>query len=66
MRATDRQGRNYLSTSRYVEESGQWYFRTREDELLGPYPSVEEAADAVEFYIALMGLHETGVQDEVA
>ncbi len=42
--------------SRFVQKDGQWFFKTRERRLMGPYDTVEEASQAVETYVSLMDI----------
>ncbi|MEE4245580.1 MAG: DUF6316 family protein [Kangiellaceae bacterium] len=39
---------------RYTLLHDKWYFKTREERLLGPYDTVEEAENGVKYYIELV------------
>ncbi|WP_144393503.1 DUF6316 family protein [Pleionea sediminis] len=60
MRATDYAKITHKKSSRFIKKNKHWYFKTREGEVKGPYETEEDAFDDVEFYIALMALHECG------
>ncbi|WP_144393504.1 DUF6316 family protein [Pleionea sediminis] len=66
MRATDFIKKSIDRSSRFIQQNSQWFFKTREGEIYGPYESKEEISDAVDFYIALMDLHECGRREQVA
>ncbi|NVJ60838.1 MAG: hypothetical protein HWE27_10620 [Gammaproteobacteria bacterium] len=53
MRQSDAKKQYFTKSSRYEQRDGQWYFKKREKELLGPYPDILEAQAGVEVYIAL-------------
>ncbi|WP_144393496.1 DUF6316 family protein [Pleionea sediminis] len=54
MRSTDLENKKYIRSSRYVMEGSFWYFKTREGDYLGPYPSVREVFEAERKYIELV------------
>ena len=54
MRKNDTLARRYKRSTRYQLVNDQWYFKSREGDLLGPYDSPIEAAKAVDSYIELL------------
>ena len=45
--------RTHFRSSRMFEESGYWYFNTREGEMIGPFKDELEASTKLEVYIRL-------------
>ena len=48
----------YPKSSRFVYKRNGVFFRTRENDLYGPYKNIGEARSQLEIYLALMNLHE--------
>ena len=50
-RKTDDQCRTYFRTDRFTQESGRWFFYTREGTLEGPCEDLMQAKNRLENYI---------------
>lgn len=50
----------YYRSDRFYSEQGGWYAKLREGDELGPYPSKEEAKQALDDFIALYKLKNSG------
>jgi hypothetical protein len=57
-RKDDRPGTNiWFRSDRMINESGQWYFTTREGTIEGPYINELQASQALETYIRMMNIN---------
>ncbi|TQV87154.1 DUF6316 family protein [Aliikangiella coralliicola] len=56
VRSEDFKDKHFQRSSRFQLINNKWFFKTREDEALGPYNSLEEAEYGVQVYISLMQL----------
>lgn len=54
MRSTDKEQSRFKRSPRYVNIGNQWYFKTREGDLLGPYSSVIQVHKAEKCFIELV------------
>ena len=63
VRKTDRQSCTYFRTDRFTQESGEWFFYTREGTVEGPCDCLMEAKIRLENYIKVM---ESGLLPENA
>ena len=54
VRKTDSQLRTYFRSDRFTEESGKWFFYTREKTLEGPCESLMQAKIRLDRYIKVM------------
>ncbi len=63
LRKTDKYSRTYFRTDRFIQESGKWFFYTREGTLEGPCDDMMAAKIRLENYIKVI---ESGLLSEDA
>ncbi|NVJ60561.1 MAG: hypothetical protein HWE27_09225 [Gammaproteobacteria bacterium] len=54
MRSTDKESIHFKRSPRYINLGDQWYFKTREGDLLGPYNSITQVHSAAQDFVVLI------------